>query len=83
VDHNLEEQLRRRIADLEAEVARLKDSLEFVKADRKALWEEHYGPVPVENLATEEEIVAMMKNHVPGSGLKFLAELGIYPVPPK
>jgi hypothetical protein len=30
----------------------------------------------------EEEIIEMMKNHVPGSGLKFLAELGIYPIKP-
>jgi hypothetical protein len=28
---------------------------------------------------TEEEYMEMMKNHVPGAGLKFLAELGIYP----
>jgi hypothetical protein len=79
MENNLEAQLRQRIADLEAENARLKDSLDFVKADRKALREELYGPVPEERLATEEEIIEMMRNHVPGSGLKFFADLGIVP----
>jgi hypothetical protein len=79
MEHDLEAQLRQRIADLEKENARLKDSLEFVKADRKALRDELYGPVRDEDLPSEEEVLEMMRNHVPGSGMKFLAELGIFP----
>lgn len=79
MEQDLEAQLRQRISELEKENARLKDSLEFVKADRKALRDELYGPVREEDLPTEEEVLEMMKNHVPGSGMKFLEELGILP----
>jgi hypothetical protein len=79
MEHNLESQLRQRIAELEKENARLLDSLEFVKADRKALRDELYGPVREEDLPTEEEIIELMKNHVPGSGMKFVEGLGILP----
>ena len=73
-----EDTLRQRIAELEAENARLRDSLEFVKADRKALRERVYGPVREEYLATEEELVEAMKDRVPGPALaEFLAELGV------
>jgi hypothetical protein len=82
MEHDLEAQLRQRIAELEKENAYLKDSLEFVKADRKALRDELYGPVRVEDLPTEEEYIEMMKNHVPGSGMKFLEELGLLPRKP-
>lgn len=82
MDQTPEEQLRRRIAALEAENARLRDALEFVKAERRELRERVYGPVREENIPTEEELIELMKNHVPGSGLKFFAELGIYPKEP-
>jgi regulator of replication initiation timing len=68
-----EDELRRRIADLEAENAEL-------RAERKELRERIYGPVREEDLPGEEVYLEMMKNHVPGAGLKFLAELGIYPM---
>lgn len=77
-----EEMYQRRIAELEAENARLKDSLEYVKADRKALREQVYGPVELDKLPTEEELLEMMKNRVPGEGMKFLEELGLYPRKP-
>jgi hypothetical protein len=79
MDPRLEQQLRQRIAELEAENARLRDSLEYVKADRKQLRDQLYGPVKEEDLPTEEEYLAAMKNHVPGSGMKFLEELGLLP----
>ena len=74
-----EDELRRRIAELEAENARLRDTLEWVKAERKELREIIFAQAPAETETTEEEYLEMMKNHVPGAGLKFLAELGIYP----
>jgi hypothetical protein len=70
---------RRRIAELEEEVARLQKSLDTVKADRKALREELYGPVREDELTTEAEMIEIMKAHVPGSGPKFFAELGLLP----
>ena len=70
---------RRRIAELEAENARLRQSLESVKAERKDLRDRVYGPVKEEDLPTEEEYLELMKNHVPGSGMKFLEELRLLP----
>ena len=43
-----EDDLRRRVEALEAENARLRDALEYVKADRRELRERVYGPVQVE-----------------------------------
>lgn len=72
-----EEMYKRRIAELEAENARLRDSLEFVKAERKALRDELYGPVQIDVETTDEEYAQRIQNHVPGSGLKFLEEIGL------
>jgi hypothetical protein len=73
-----EDALRQRIAELEAENARLRDSLEFVKAERRELRERVYGPVREEDLPSEEELTEAIKNRVPGYGLaQFLAELGV------
>jgi hypothetical protein len=70
--------LRQRIAELEAENARLRDSLKFVMAERRELRERVYGPVREEDLPSEEELIEVMKNRVPGRGLaQFLAELGV------
>jgi hypothetical protein len=77
-----EEFYRHRIADLEAEIARLRTTLEAVKADRKALRDELYGPVREEDLTTEDEMAEIMKDHVPGAGAKFFAELGLLPNKP-
>lgn len=74
-----DELYRRRIAELEAENARLRDSLEAAKAERKELRDRIFGPVKEEDLPTEEEYLQLMKNHVPGSGMKFLEELGLLP----
>jgi hypothetical protein len=75
MEHNLEQQLRGRIAELEAEVARLRESLEFVKADRKALRDELYGPVREEDLPTEDELRELMKDRIPAE--QVFRELGI------
>jgi chromosome segregation ATPase len=83
MSQNNEEVFRRRIADLEAENERLRDGLEFVKAERKELRDELYGPVKIDKPTTEEEIVEIMKNHVPGSGARLMAELGISPRMPE
>lgn len=74
-----EEFYRNRVAELEAENARLRDTLEMVKAERKELRDMVCGPDRPEDRPTEEEYIEMMKNHVPGSGLKFFADLGIVP----
>ena len=68
---------QRRIAELEAENARLKDSLEYVKAERKALRDELYGEIQIDVETTEAEYLERIKNHVPGSGVKFFEELGL------
>jgi hypothetical protein len=77
-----QELLESRIAQLEAENARLRETLEVIKADRRELYDRVYGPVKAEDLPTEEEYLEVMRNHVPGSGMKWLAELGLYPRKP-
>jgi hypothetical protein len=77
MDPRLEQQLRQRIAELEAETARLRDSLEYVKADRKQLRDQLYGPVKEEDLPTEQELLEKMKNRI--DGRKAFEELGILP----
>ena len=67
----------RRIAELEEENARLKERLEFVKADRKQLRDELYGPAKLDKETTEEEYLELVRNHQPGSTARILAELGI------
>jgi hypothetical protein len=79
VSQHGEESYHRRIAELEAEVARLKNSLEVAKTERKELRERLYGPVKEEDLPTEAEYLEMVKNHVPGSGSKLLERLGLKP----
>jgi hypothetical protein len=74
-----EDDLRRRVTELEAENARLRDTLEWVKAERKELREIIFAQGPSEPETTEEEYMEMMKNHVPGSGRRFMEELGIIP----
>ena len=74
---NDEQAYQKRIAQLEAENARLRQTLDEVKADRRQLAEQVYGPVPKEYRPTEEELIEAMRNHVPGSGARLLAELGI------
>jgi predicted nuclease with TOPRIM domain len=73
---------QKRIAELEAENARLREILDEVKADRRELAERVYGPVPDKYRPTEEELMEVMRNHVPGSGARILAELGITPRKP-
>jgi cytochrome c-type biogenesis protein CcmH/NrfG len=70
---------QKRIAELERENARLRETLEEVKADRRQLAEQVYGPVPDKDRPTEEEAIEAMQNHVPGSGMKWLADKGLYP----
>ena len=67
------------MVDLESENARLRESLDFVKAERKELRDELYGPVKIDHPTTEDELIEVMKNHVPGSGARLMAELGISP----
>lgn len=74
-----EDELRRRVAELEAENARLRGTLERVKAERKELREIVFAQVPPDKETTEEEYREMIKNHVPGSGRRFMEELGIIP----
>jgi len=70
-----------RIAELEAENARLRQTLESVRADLGKLRERVYGPFPDEaaRAKEEQELTEFMKNRVPGEGMKFFAELGLLP----
>ncbi len=78
MSHSNDEMYNRRITELEAENARLRDALEFVKAERKALRDELYGPVHIDVETTDDEYLQRMKNHQPGSGVRFLEELGLH-----
>ena len=80
MSHSNDEVYQRHIAELEAENARLRQTLEMVKAERRELRERVYGPYPEEGtLAEEQELADFMKNRVPGDGMKFFAELGLLP----
>jgi hypothetical protein len=68
-----------RLAELEAENARLRQTLEMVKAERKELREKVYGLFSQDPQATEDEMTEFMKDRVPGDGMKFFAELGLLP----
>ena len=86
MNHNVV-QLNQRIAELEAENASLRDFNKLLQAQRKEHLDIILGP-PAELDeaaldALEREQMEMLKNHVPGQGLKWLAELGIYPIEPK
>ena len=71
--------IQQRLADLEAENTRLREALDRVKAERKELREKVYGPFPEDERTTEEEMAKIMKDRVPGEGMKFFAELGLLP----
>jgi hypothetical protein len=73
---NLEAELRRRIAELEEEVADL-------RAQRKELRDILCANAPPMGETSEEEYMEMMRNHVPGAGLEFLRSLGIDPLKKK
>jgi hypothetical protein len=79
----LEQELRTRIADLERENAEFRQTLEWVKEERKELRDIVCAGVPEGPETTEEEYLEMLKNHVPGSGRRFMEELGILPSQPK
>ena len=72
-----EEELRRRIAELEKENARLVQVLEWTKEERKELRDKACAGLPESPPMDEDEFIEMMKNHVPGSGRRFFEELGI------
>jgi hypothetical protein len=76
---SLEEELRSRIAELEKENARLVQVLEWTKEERKELRDIVFANAPPSRETSEEEYLEMMRNHVPGSGRKFMEELGIIP----
>jgi hypothetical protein len=82
MDPKNEEAYRQRIVQLEAENARLRQRLDIITADRRELYQRVYGPTEAEHMATEEECLVAMKTHVPGSGMKWLAEMGLYPRKP-
>jgi hypothetical protein len=71
--------LQQRIAALEAENARLRQTLDMVKAERKELRERVYGPFPEASRISEAEMAEIVKNLVPGEGMKFFAEMGLLP----
>ncbi|HKB03153.1 MAG TPA: hypothetical protein VKD90_13085 [Gemmataceae bacterium] len=77
-----EELYQHRIAELEAEIARLNAALDSVKADRKALRDQLYGPLHEDDLTTEDEMAEIMRDYVPGAGAKFFADLGLLPNKP-
>lgn len=83
MNHSNDEMYKRRIAELEAENARLRDSLELVKAERRALRDELYGEVTLEKETTEDEYLEIIRNHRPGSTARILAELGLTPRKPE
>ena len=86
MNHNVV-QLNQRISELEAENATLRDFNKLLQAQRKEHLDIILGPPEELDEAAldvlEREQMEMLKNHVPGSGLKFFAELGIYPIEPK
>ena len=77
-----EDDLRRRVEALEAENARLREFNELLQAQRKQHLDIILGPAEEALSPTEEELLAIVKNHVPGAGLKFFADLGIVPRKP-
>jgi hypothetical protein len=76
---NDEQDLHRRVAELENENARLRNTLESVKQERKELRKLLFAKAPPSREVSDEEYMDMLKNHVPGSGRKFMEELGIIP----
>ena len=76
---SLEVQLRQRIAELETENAELRSDLEDVRKERRELRDIVCSTVPPAPETSDEEYEEMLKNHVPGSGRRFLEGLGILP----
>lgn len=56
-----EAELTRRLAEVEAENKRLRESLARVQADRKALVDRILGPASEAGVPTEEELIELMK----------------------
>jgi predicted nuclease with TOPRIM domain len=79
MNHAPNDPIQQRLADLETENARLREALDRVKAERKELREKVYGHFPEEQRTSEEEMAEIMKNRVPGDGMKFFADLGLLP----
>jgi hypothetical protein len=73
---NLEEELRRRIAELEEDNAEL-------RAERRILRDIVSSRMPRGKDLDEMEALDMIMNHKPGSGRQFFEELGILPPQPK
>ncbi len=69
----------RRITELEAENARLRRIIQILKDESRPLWEKELAKYPPVRETTEAEYEEMMRNHVPGSGERFLKELGLLP----
>ena len=79
MNHAPNDPVQQRVVELEAENARLREALDRVKAERKELREKVYGPFPEDERTTEEEMAEIMKDQVPGEGMKFFADLGLLP----
>ena len=79
---NDEASYQEQIARLEAENARLRQRLEVITDNRRELYQQVYGPTDQEHMATEEDYLVVMKTHVPGSTMKWLSEMGLYPRKP-
>ncbi len=76
---SIEQAQARRIAELEAENARLRFVLDAVKEDRRQLWDREKATYPPTKEITAADYDEMMRNHVPGSSERFLEELGLLP----
>jgi hypothetical protein len=79
VTQAIETELRQRVAELETENARLRSTLESVKQERKELRKVVFAKAPPSREVSDEEYADMLRNHVPGSGRKFMEDLGIIP----
>jgi hypothetical protein len=75
MDRTIEDQLRRRIAELEAENKSLRDFNELLKSQRKEYLDIICGPVNEADLPTEEQMIELMKTRVPMEDV--FRELGI------
>ena len=79
---NDEAAYQERITRLEAENAELRGRLESIINDRRNLYQRVYGLTSQAYMATEEEYIVALHTHVPGSTMKWLAEMGLYPRTP-
>ena len=76
---NDEAAYRQRIAQREAENARLSQRLEAITADRRELYQRVYGPTSQQRMAIEEECSVLLRTHDTESTLRWLAEMGLLP----